>query len=133
MQVKVRSEARNVGLRAVRKAAAERAREALLASERHVVQVAISSSQPKLAAAVGCIANESAMASAPTATRAMARESNIDVLDGISMTPLHRREHKALHPVYTCRRMPVNSHELRCAGAYMFTRCAATSVSVPYI
>ncbi len=104
LQVRVRSEARNVGLRAVRKAAAERAREALLASERHVVQVSISSSQPKLAAAVGCIANESAMANAPTATRATARESNIDVLEGISMTPLHRCERTSRALVFTSRR-----------------------------
>ena len=106
LQVKVRSEARNVGLRAVRKAAAERAREALLASERHVVQVAISSKQPKLASAVGCIANESAMATAPTATRATARESNIDVLEGISMTPLHRCEHLTRHPVHELTTCP---------------------------
>ena len=86
----MRSEARNVGLRAVRKAAAERAREALLAAERHVVQAALLGNQPKLAAAITCIAKETAMASAPSATRATARESNIDVLEGISMTPLHR-------------------------------------------
>ena len=89
-QVKVRSEARNVGLRAVRKAAAERAREALLAAERHVVQAALSGTQPKLEAGIACIAMETAMTTAPSAIRATAHESNIDVLEGISMTPLHR-------------------------------------------
>lgn len=89
--MKVRAEARTIGLRAVRRAAAERAHECLLTAERQAVLAALADKSNALAAAAACVASHSSAGAVPTATRAAARDINIEVLEGIDMAPLFRR------------------------------------------
>ena len=90
LQVKVRAEARTIGYRAVRRAAAERAQEALLSAERQAVMAVLADKRPNLAAAAECIALQTSAAATPSATRVAARDVNIELLEGIDMAPMHR-------------------------------------------
>lgn len=87
----MRSEARGIGQRALRHAAAERARHTLLAAERQAVLAALAEGPHSLSAAAACVASHSWAGAVASATRATARDINVELMEGIDMAPLFRR------------------------------------------
>lgn len=111
----MRAEARNIGMRAVRRAAAQRALESLLIAERQAVAAALARKKPDLAAAAAVVVSKSSARGMPAATRAAARDITIEVMGEVDMAPFFRHASAYLHSTPGARDHVAFRDMLRCS------------------
>ena len=86
-----------MGMRAVRRAAAQRAHESLLAAERQSVAAALAGKAPDLATAAAAVASQSLARAVPPGMQAGGRDMTIELLGDIDMAPLFRHAPRQRH------------------------------------